>query len=82
MYFYGPFRFNWWRAHATQWARGDDAAGYLMPFWGDGGEPRARKEYGEAKDKALKQYWHYQKPKKTLDAERAAIEKAKAEATA
>jgi hypothetical protein len=59
VWIYGPMRFNWWRAHATPWARGEDAAGMKFPMWGDNGEERARKEYSDAKDKCLDRYWHY-----------------------
>ena len=58
-WFYGPFRFNWWRAHSTPWMRGEDAASMKFPMWGDNGEERARKEFKEAKDKCLDRYWHY-----------------------
>jgi len=59
IWFYGPFRFNWWRAHSTPWNRGDDAASYKFPMWGDNGEQRARTEFAAAKDKCLDKYWFY-----------------------
>ena len=43
-YLYEPFIFNWKGAHNKQWLRGDDAAGFLMPAWGPGGEARAKAE--------------------------------------
>lgn len=59
--YYGPFRFNWKKAHNKQWYRGDDAAGYKMPQWGDGGEERAREEFKTAQEKYGTRYWHYQR---------------------
>lgn len=56
-YIYGPYMFNWPR---KQWLRGDDAAGWLKPAWGDGGEERARAEFAEAEAKGYKKNWHYQ----------------------
>jgi hypothetical protein len=80
---YGPFRFNWKQAHNKQWLRGDDAAGYKFPIWGDGGEERARTEYTAAKEQCFDHYWHYQIPKKVKKAQlaKAAEAAAKAEAS-
>lgn len=61
---YGPFRFNWKAAHDKQWARHNDAAAFGFPFWGSGGEERARAEYEKAKADSYKHWWHYQTPKK------------------
>lgn len=72
---YGPFRLNWWRAHSTPWARGQDAATMHFPIWGDGGEARAREEYNVAKDNCLNRYWHYQRIKQVKKQQ---LEKAKA----
>ena len=63
-YIYGPFLFNWKAAHNKQWARGDDAAAMMKPYWGNGGEDRARGEFAEASDKCLNKHWHYQIMKK------------------
>lgn len=56
-YIYGPFVFGWPK---KQWLRGEDAACFQQPMWGDGGEERGRTEYSEAKGKGLDKYWHYQ----------------------
>lgn len=56
-YIYGPFVFNWPK---KQWLRGDDAAAFNTPMWGDGGEERGRTEFADAKAKGLDKYWHYQ----------------------
>lgn len=60
IHIYGPFKFNWKQAHDKQWLRGDDAAAYQYPAWGNGGEQRARKEFAVAKSKGFDMYWHYQ----------------------
>lgn len=69
IWIYGPFRFGWRNAHNKQWMRGDDAAGYKMPMWGDGGEERAREEYQAAKDKGYDEYWHYHRLYKQMKRE-------------
>lgn len=56
-YIYGPFVFNWPK---KLWLRGDDAASWLMPAWGDGGEERGRAEYADAKSRGLNKHYHYQ----------------------
>ena len=58
---YGPFRFNWKKAHNKQWYKGNDAAGNKMPMWGPGGEERARAEFKKANEKYGLRYWHYQR---------------------
>ena len=58
---YGPFRFNWKKAHNKQWFKGNDAAGLKMPMWGPGGEERARKQFKTANEKSGLRYWHYQR---------------------
>ncbi|CCW70604.1 unnamed protein product [Phytomonas sp. Hart1] len=56
-YVYGPFIFNWPK---QTWLRGDDAAGFLKPAWGVGGEARGREEYAKAKAKGFDKHYHYQ----------------------
>lgn len=56
-YVYGPFVFNWPK---KMWLRGDDAAGMIMPAWGEGGEERGRAEFAEAKGKGFDKHYHYQ----------------------
>lgn len=78
---YGPFIFNWKGAHDKQWVRGEDAAGWLMPMWGNGGEARARAEYTAAKDRGFNRHWHYQ-IRKRIVREQEALAKDKALALA
>eukprot|EP00759_Apiculatamorpha_spiralis_P012453 PhF_6_TR19490/c0_g1_i1/m.28470 len=70
-YVYGPFIFNWKPAHNKQWFRGDDAAGFYMPVWGNGGEARAREEFAAAKAKGYDLSWHYQQTRR-IEKEKAA----------